>query len=238
MGGMATTPGRLVYRPVTGRVLTLCYAAFAVWWLVAGLVGSGQAGSGQAGPAWTAIAWLVAVGAVMYAVLWRPAVVVDADGVLLLNVLRDVRVPWAALEAVETRYALTLVTAGRRYVSWAAGAPGRGSAVARFAHGRGAGARAGGVVRADELAQLPRKGWLPGGPDPDRSSRDLRTDSGAAAFMVEQAWLGWRERPAARAEADAPVPPVTVRWNLPVAAGVPALLAVALLAVLGVAFAR
>jgi hypothetical protein len=225
MGGMATTPGRLVYRPVTGRVLTLCYVAFAVWWLVAGF-----SHGGRRGVSWTAVTWLVAVGAVMWTVLWRPAVVVDADGVLLLNVLRDIRVPWAALEAVETRYALTLVTAAHTYASWAAGAPGRSGAVARLGHGRGAGARVSEGVRDAEAAHLPRRGWVPGGLNPDRSSRDLRADSGAAAFMVEQAWVGWRERPGARVEAEAPVPPAGVHWNLPVVVGVPAVLALALLA--------
>jgi hypothetical protein len=241
MGGMATTPGRLVYRPIAGRVLTGCFAGFAAWWVIAGLVGNARASV-----SWTGIAWLLAVGAVMYAVLWRPAVVVDAEGVRLLNVLRDVRIPWAALESVETRYTLTLITAGRSYASWAAGAPGRGSAMTRVGHGRAGEARAGqdprtsapgGTVfgartRTDGVmgVALPRPGWLPGDLNPDRASRDLRSDSGAAAFMVEQGWLGWRDRPGARAEAGAPVPPVGVRWNVPVAVGVPVVVAVAVLA--------
>lgn len=229
-------PGRLVYRPVMGRVLTVCYGAFAVWWLIAGL-----SGGGRASVSGTGIAWLVAVGAVMYAVLWRPAVVVDTEGVQLLNVVRDVRIPWAALEGVETRYALTLFTAERRWTSWAAGAPGRGSAFARGVRSRSGGDRSGpdatggsppasGRDASGTEGHLPRAGWLPDGMTPDRSSRDLRSDSGAAAFMVEQGWLGWRDRPGARDEAGAPLPPVGVRWNVPVVVGIPVLVTVAVLA--------
>jgi hypothetical protein len=220
MGVMAATPGRLVYRPVLGRMLAVCYAGFVAWWLIAGL-----AGGGTAGPSWTASVWLLALGTVVHAVLWRPAVVVDPDGVLLVNVLREVRVPWAALEAVETRYALTLIAAGHRYASWAAGAPGRGGLLAR-----------------------------PGGATPQRSSRDLRSDSGAAAFLVEQAWAGWRDRPQAQAQAQAQarsagdefladepspagglppddgLPEVRVRWNRPLVAGLLTLSALTLLA--------
>jgi hypothetical protein len=214
MGVMAATSGRLVYRPALGRMLAVCYAGFVAWWLIAGL-----AGGGTAGASWTASVWLLALGTVVYAVLWRPAVVVDPEGVLLVNVLREVRVPWAALEAVETRYALTLIAAGHRYASWAAGAPGRGGLLAR-----------------------------PGGATPQRSSRDLRSDSGAAAFLVEQAWAGWRDRPQARARsagdeflADEPspagglppddgIPEVGVSWNLPLVAGLLTLSVLALLA--------
>jgi hypothetical protein len=227
MRGMATVPGRLVYRPVTGRALPLCYAGFVAWWLVSGL-----AGGGRSGLSWQVVAWMLAVGAVIYAVFWRPAVVVDPEGVLLRNVLRDVRVPWAALEAVETRYALTLVTAEHRYVSWAAGAPGRSGGPAWSGHGwgrrTGGGDREGEGAGAAGAACLPRAGWVPGMANPDRSSRNLRTDSGAAAFMVEQAWAGWRERPHPRAEVGTPVPPVGVAWNLPVIAGLLLLVVVAL----------
>lgn len=223
-----TTTGRLVYRPLTGTVLVGCYAAFAAWWILAGLTSSRHAGL-----SWTALAWMLAIGTVLYAAFWRPAVIVDDDGVLLCNVVRDVRVPWAALEGVETQYALTLVTAQHRYSSWAAGAPGRRNALARTGHGRGIGAGVGDTARAAvdvEARHLPRKEWMPGGMEPNRSSRDLRTDSGAAAFMVEQAWMGWRDDPRAREAAGGPVPPVPVSWNVPILVAVPLLVATALLA--------
>jgi len=236
MDGMASAD-RLVYRPVLGRVLTVCFALFVLWWAVAGITSPHHAGL-----SWTALAWVLVIGAVLYALFWRPAVVVEPDGVQLINVVRDVRVPWVALEGVRTQYALTLVTARRSYPSWAAGAPGRRNSFARTGSGRGGGVRTmstprdaagatGGAGGAGTTAHhLPGEGWLPGGDQPDRSSRDLRTDSGAAAFMVEQAWLGWRDRSRPAAGPEDAVPAVIVRWNLPVAIGVPALLAFALLA--------
>jgi hypothetical protein len=63
---------------------------------------------------------------VVYAVLVRPAVMVDGAGVRLRNVLRDVEVPWPALAGVSTRFALTLHTHdGRQLRAWAAPASGR-----------------------------------------------------------------------------------------------------------------
>jgi hypothetical protein len=61
---------------------------------------------------------LVVVGA--WALFWRPAVAITPADVELVNVLRSVRVTWPAIQEVETRWALTLVTAGGRYTAWAA----------------------------------------------------------------------------------------------------------------------
>lgn len=220
--------GKVVYRPTLGRVLTVSYAVFVVWWLLAGL----ESDSGS-GVSWTVSAWLVAVGAVVYALFWRPAVVVGPRDVRLLNVLRDVTVPWEVLEGVRTQYALTLVTAEGAYTSWAAGAPGKASALARLEHGR-AGARSWASGRAVDAWRLPRKGWLPGGLEPDRSSQDLRSDSGAAAFLVEQAWGQWRDRPRAAADRGLSDSKVAVHWNVPLLATASALLALAVVfAVLG-----
>lgn len=218
--------GKAVYRPVLGRVLVVSYAVFAAWWLLAGL----ESDSGP-GVSWTVPSWLVVAGAVVYALLWRPAVVVGLDGVRLLNVLRDVTVPWEALEGIRTRYALTLITAEGTYTSWAAGAPGRANALAR-AGGRRAGPGSGEIADTVEAGHLPRRGWLPGGVDTERSSRDLRSDSGAAAFLVEQAWVRWRDRPRLADDRRPPAPPVEVRWNVPLLAAAPVLLALAVLSTL------
>ena len=230
--------GKRVYRPVLGRVLALSYVGFGVWWLI-GVLASDDRG----GLSWTVVAWLVAVGAAVYAVFWRPAVVVDPRGVVLVNVVRDVHVPWARLKDVETRYALTLVTAGRRYRSWAAGAPGRGSGLARTQVGGGhVGGSAGRPPEHGHLTgndHLPGSGHLPGtgrstgGADPDRSSRSLSSDSGAAALMVVQAWASWRERPGADVDRTHGLSPVGVRWVLPVVTGVPTLVLVAVIATVG-----
>lgn len=210
---MATVAGRLVYRPTLTRFLSLCYLAFGGWWLVALLLGPDP----RSAPA--TAAWLVAFGVVLYALFWRPAVAVDGDGVELVNVVRTVRVPWAALESVDSRYALALHAGGRRYTSWAASAPGRTISVWRDTVGRASG---------NQGHMLPDARWLPGSTGTERASRDLRSDSGAAAFMVEQGWAGYRDRPASARSDGAPVT-VAVHWSRPLIGVVAATWAVALL---------
>lgn len=61
---------------------------------------------------------LVVVG--VWALFWRPAVALTPAEVELVNVLRTVRVSWPAIQDVETRWALTLVTGKGRYTAWAA----------------------------------------------------------------------------------------------------------------------
>ncbi|WP_445153798.1 PH domain-containing protein [Arthrobacter sp. Hor0625] len=102
---------------------------------------------------------------------WMPAVAVHDGGVTLENPFRSVLVPWAALVHVDTRYALTLVTAERSYAAWAAPAPG-------IWGGRNA--------RPEDLHGLPDTSYGPG-----RSVRpgDLKTtDSGQAAQLVRTRW--------------------------------------------------
>jgi hypothetical protein len=228
MGAMASVPGRLVYRPATGRLIVVVYLVFALWWGSAAVTGPGLS--------WTAAAWLASGSVVLYALFWRPAVIVEPDGVRLVNIVREVRVPWAALQEIETRYALTLVAGQRSYASWAASAPGRRRTAGLLAgQGRGRGSQ----VSAEPPAPR-RPGWTAEGQVPDRSSRDLHSDSGAAAFMIEQAWTGWRHGPQGTAVPTAGQEPtgggappgrqVAVRWNYPLAAVLVAVPAAAVLA--------
>ena len=48
----------------------------------------------------------------------------------LVNVLRTIDLPWPAIQLVDTKWALTLVTAYGKFTAWAAPAPG-GMASAR-----------------------------------------------------------------------------------------------------------
>lgn len=117
------------------------------------------------------IAPLALVAFLGWQLFWMPAVVVHDGGVTLENPFRSVLVPWAALVHVDTRFALTLVTAGRSYTSWAAPAPG-------IWGGRNA--------RPEDLQGLPATTYGPG-----RSVRpgDLKsTDSGQAARLVRERW--------------------------------------------------
>lgn len=199
-----TAPGAgapVVFRPVGVRIGSTVAAVLALWWV--GALLAARDWSALAG----ALPLLVAALAALHGLFWRPAVVIDDAGVELRNVLRDVRVPWSALEAVDTRFTLTLVTAGRRYQSWAAPASGRpgplGSHNPRDLPGGGAGAGAG-----------------PAHAVPASASRNLRADSGAAAFMVEQRWRASRVTgpagPTVSGSGTAAAGPemVRTRWNL------------------------
>ncbi len=224
----------MVYRPVLVRVAAVVVWLAALWW----------AGTLAVQGRWQDVAFAVpvqvAVCLVVYLLFWRPAVVVDDDAVVLRNVLRDDRVPWRSLKSVDTRYALTLVTADdRRMQSWAAAAPGRSLAFRDLAGRRGAGSATG---AAKHDPRLPDPRWSVGGHTPQQASRDLRGDAGAAAFMVEQRWHAWRDRQvtstvgAAAGTDQAPAEgshpglgsgdSVTVRWNVvPLVALVAAVLA-------------
>ncbi|NLT53556.1 MAG: PH domain-containing protein [Actinomycetales bacterium] len=186
--------GRRVYWSATARGAALAYLAFACWWLVAVLVdGSGEDLLGVA-------PWLLLVGVLVHAVLWRPVVIVDDDGVELRNVVRDVRVPWSELTEVETRYALTLVTRGGRFRSWAAAAPGRPGLLRRgTCPGADRGLHGSRGLSAEH--ELPDPRWTPGRQAGTAASRDLRADSGAAAFLIEQRWAAWRDAVGSRVPA-------------------------------------
>jgi hypothetical protein len=191
---------RVVYRPLMARVAAAGYAGFALWWAVDDLRTGDEARISVVGPV------LLALGAVVYGLFWRPAVVIDDEGVELRNILRDLRVPWALLEGVETKFALTLVVGERRYQSWAAAAPGRPAPLAPHPAAN---------------REAARDHHPTGDAAAVRSSRSLRGDSGAAAFMVERRWEERRDLPVSGN------PAVTVRWHWawPAAAAVAALAA-------------
>ena len=73
---------------------------------------------------WRAGPWLALVAGACWALFWRPEVVVDDGGVRLVNVSRTIDVPWPSIQAVDTKWALTLITAYGRFTGWAAPAPG------------------------------------------------------------------------------------------------------------------
>jgi len=202
--------GRQVYRPLAARVMLVLAAVVGLWWDVDLLWRA------RFGEAVLATGWLVAGCAALGALFWRPAVVVDDEGVLLVNVVRDVRVPFTALERVDTRYALTLLAGGRRYVSWAGAAGGRPPR-------RRPGAVTGAVL--GDLSGDPA-GDPPGDPSGAEvsvpASRHVGTASGVTALMVEERWDAWRAaHPAGGAGAGPGAGPefgarpgADVRWRL------------------------
>jgi hypothetical protein len=64
-------------------------------------------------------AWVLLGLAVAWAAFVRPAVQIDAEGVTIRNLVRDVHVPWAALTEVTTRWNLKVVAGGHGYNAWA-----------------------------------------------------------------------------------------------------------------------
>lgn len=115
----------------------------------------------------TLLAPVVVVAFLSWAILWRPLVRVDDDGVRLVNVTKTVDIPWEALIQVDTRYSLTLCTPHGRYPAAAAPAPGR-------------------VNMTFVRSEMPgTRGSSERGARPSDSTR---TDSGAAARLVKDRW--------------------------------------------------
>lgn len=126
----------------------------------------------------TAAAILVCTSA--HLMFWRPKVEIGEDGILLVNPLRTIRIGWQLVEDIDTRYALTVVVAGKKFSAWAATAPGR-------YHARS--------IHASELKGIDT---VDGAIRPGDSPRTL---SGAAAFVARQRLLAHR----AAATGDQPI---------------------------------
>ncbi|QNE47548.1 PH domain-containing protein [Glaciihabitans sp. INWT7] len=68
---------------------------------------------------------LALVNLLVWEALWRPLLVVSDEGVVVTNPFRAVHVPWNALVNIDTKFALTLFTPGRKIEVWVAPSPGR-----------------------------------------------------------------------------------------------------------------
>jgi hypothetical protein len=68
---------------------------------------------------------LAFVNLLVWEALWRPELVVSDDGIAVTNPFRCVQVPWNALVNIDTKFALTLFTPGRKIEVWVAPSPGR-----------------------------------------------------------------------------------------------------------------
>ncbi|WP_308121633.1 PH domain-containing protein [Actinotalea ferrariae] len=160
-----------VFRPTSGRWLAGTVAALAAFGLVSLVVEGEPAEVLRYGSV------LVLVAALVWAAYWLPAVEVSAAGVTLRNVLRTVELPWPSIQRIDTRYALTLVTAYGTYSAWAAPAPGN-----RRSHRE---------TPAAELRGLPETTYGAGG---SVRPGDLPSSpSGAAAAIVRRRWEELRD---------------------------------------------
>jgi hypothetical protein len=132
---------------------------------------------------------------VAWSALWRPHFVVSDDGLTVRNVLSTIIVPWAALIHVDTKYALTLYTPGRKFSVWSAPAPG--------------------TARTLRATRNETKGRIgkPSVTDSVRRPGDLlSTESGQAAEVVRRRWSELRD--SGRLDAGlADATPVMVHWH-------------------------
>lgn len=186
-----------VFRPGFGRALSVTFAAIGVVSLATIIASSGVLA------ALLSIPWLALFGTCVWAIFWRPSLVVSDAGVRMVNVTRTIDVPWPALIDLDTRYALTLTTAYGRFAAWAAPAPGAGTALRSSMRSRSRSS----VVGEGSTASM---GELPG------------TASGDAARVVRRRWehlkeAGFLDNP--RLEFDE----VPIRWHWNIAAAVASL---------------
>ncbi|MFC5380210.1 PH domain-containing protein [Aquipuribacter nitratireducens] len=180
------------FRPGAVRVLAVA------WWVLAGVLVVDLVANGTLTSVLLGGGVLALASAVVHALFWRPAVRVDRGGVELVNVWRTVRLPWSTLEDLDTRWALTLTAAGRRWSSWAAPASGR-------------------RIRPVRRSETP---WAERDAEGIAGSRAPGSSAGEAAVLVGTRWERWRQAPGpVRAEGTGE--PV-VRWEpaalLPLAA--------------------
>ncbi|TFD68833.1 PH domain-containing protein [Cryobacterium ruanii] len=103
----------------------------------------------------------------VWEMLWRPDLRVSDTAVTIRNPLRTIVVPWAALVHVDTKFALTLYTPGRKFAVYCAPAPGRSLTSA---------GRRKTTDPVPYLTGAPRPGDLPG------------SESGEAAQLVRARW--------------------------------------------------
>ena len=103
----------------------------------------------------------------VWEVLWRPDLKVSDTAVTIRNPLRTIVVPWAALVHVDTKFALTLYTPGRKFAVYCAPAPGRSLTSS---------GRRKSTDRVPYVSGSPRPGDLPG------------SESGEAAQLVRARW--------------------------------------------------
>lgn len=188
------------FRPVAGRVLAGTVIGLCALALVISVVQSGSAAIWLYGP------WLALISLAVWASYWNPRVSIDDAGVHLVNVLRTIDLPWPAIQRIDTKWALTLITAYGTFPAWAAPAP-SGIATARAA-------------RRSHIKGLPESTYGPGGSV--RPGDMPSSPSGAAAAAVRARWEQLRDA----GHLDDPrleSRTAPVHWHWPVIIGAPLL---------------
>lgn len=153
-----------VFRPRAGVWFTAIAVIIAGGGLISEVAGDGTAGLLRGWP-------LIVVAFGGWWLFWYPAVIFEDRAVTLRNPLATIRVPWATLIDVDTKYALKLVTTSGSHTAWAAPAPG--------VWGTHAG-------KPEHVTNLPATSYGPGG---SIRPGDLKgTDSGYTAYLARSRW--------------------------------------------------
>jgi hypothetical protein len=188
-----------------------------LWFVVAGYLVIASARRGDGSQAAVVCAAAAVITVVVYALAFRPAVVIDDGGVLLRNIARDIYVPWSKVDDIDRSWVLSVHAGGRRFVAWAVSArnPTRqGRAATTEASAMpggigGIGGIGGSKVQAGVAAAATAVGDAPAGP----------------SEQVVERWMRWRHK--------VPDTPMTVTYLWPLAAALAvALAALAVAAVL------
>jgi hypothetical protein len=159
-------PEPVVLRPRGGQILAWTAIGVCAAALVFIAVSDGV-------PSLVVWSWpIVLVAWVAWLLYIRPYVSVTDGFVEIGNPFRTHRVPWGDIDEVDSRYALTLVTKGRRSIrAWAAPAPGARTALA---------------TRREEVSRTPGEG------DSRRPADAEGTASGDAAGLVRRRLEAYR----------------------------------------------
>lgn len=109
----------LVLRPSSGIFVTI-----AIWVVGVVIVGTlVTVGDGPGSELWPIAPTIGAIAWVVWMLFWWPCVRLAGEGVEVRNPLRTVRIPWSAIEDLDSRGTLVITTTAGRVKAWAAPPP-------------------------------------------------------------------------------------------------------------------
>ncbi|WP_449371979.1 hypothetical protein [Arthrobacter psychrolactophilus] len=107
-----------------------------VAWIFCGALSLNLLLTGTAGSIWQFLPWLLFIAWGIFALLWRPCLLIRRDGLTIRNIARDHDVPFSQLIALRVIQNVSFDTTAGRIPSW--GAPGAGKLGPKISAGPGA----------------------------------------------------------------------------------------------------
>lgn len=153
MGVMTSSPDAVPeysFRPRSSQ-------AVAVAVILLGLGGAVATVAGEGVEALPLTVPLILVAYLGWLLFWFPKVMLDSDGVTLVNPLQTLKISWHSIIFVEAKYAATILTPHGKYTAWAAPAPGMFGALrdARSADAANRSAEAGRQFKSMRAGEVP-----------------------------------------------------------------------------------